>query len=279
MSKPSSNSNWLSAIEEVFMDNNIVYPQALATLPNWVCWRYEPDPKHNRDAKVPYSPTTGKKALANKPTTWGTLTEALAAVKQYNYSGVGFMFTVESGIVGIDIDKCLDNGKPNAIAADILSRATGTFIETSPSGNGLHIYYIGTLPSGGNRNSKTGVEMYSHSRYFTFTGQKFGNSIDDIGVDSSGIIKYIHSNYVSNKSTKSKNKSTNSTIILNDDVLIKKAFNSKDKASFTALWNGQWQGKYPSQSEADFALCCKLAFWTNRDKLQIDRLFRQSGTI
>jgi putative DNA primase/helicase len=34
---------------------------------------------------------------------------------------------------------------------------------------------------------------------------------------------------------------------------------------------------YPSQSEADEALCCELAFWTGRDTARIDFLFRQSG--
>ena len=34
---------------------------------------------------------------------------------------------------------------------------------------------------------------------------------------------------------------------------------------------------YPSQSEADLALCRLLAFYTNCDAGEIDRLFRQSG--
>ena len=42
------------------------------------------------------------------------------------------------------------------------------------------------------------------------------------------------------------------------------------------LWNGQWQEVFGSQSEADLALCCALAFWTGKDGVQIDRLFRQS---
>jgi primase-polymerase (primpol)-like protein len=43
---------------------------------------------------------------------------------------------------------------------------------------------------------------------------------------------------------------------------------------FAKLWSGDVSG-YPSQSEADLALCGILAFWT-RDRAQIDRLFRQS---
>src|SRR5215469_8559654 len=47
--------------------------------------------------------------------------------------------------------------------------------------------------------------------------------------------------------------------------------------TFTHVWEGDWEGKYPSQSEADLALCCHLAFWTRLDPSRIDVLFRQPG--
>ena len=49
------------------------FPQALAALSQWVCWRMEPDKKTGRTAKVPYNPHTGYKASASNPATWGTL--------------------------------------------------------------------------------------------------------------------------------------------------------------------------------------------------------------
>ena len=44
-------------------------------------------------------------------------------------------------------------------------------------------------------------------------------------------------------------------------------------------WNGDWEGSYPSHSEADLALCCKLAFWTGKDERRMDSLFRVSGLM
>ena len=35
------------------------FPAELAALPNWVCWRMEPDKKTGRATKVPYCPVTG----------------------------------------------------------------------------------------------------------------------------------------------------------------------------------------------------------------------------
>jgi P4 family phage/plasmid primase-like protien len=62
---------------------------------------------------------------------------------------------------------------------------------------------------------------------------------------------------------------------LSDDDIIKKASNAKNSDKFKALWEGSWAGLYPSQSEADAALCFILAFYT-KDGTQIDRLFRRS---
>ena len=253
------------------------YPSELASLRQWVCWRLEHDVKHNRDAKVPYSPVSGRKASASDAKSWGTLEEAMAAKERYLFSGVGFMFTVESGIVGIDIDSCLENGTPNDVAADILTHLPPTYIEISPSGTGLHIFLKGKVPAGGNRSSKTGVEMYAQSRYFTMTGITHEKSVDSIAGDN-GAVDYIHRKYVANqRKTKTQSSSNQTMVSLPDDDLLKLAQSSKDGEAFSSLWRGEWQGKYKSQSEADYALCGKLAFWSARNEQQVDRLFRKSG--
>lgn len=259
------------------MNQNPQFPQELAKLANWVCWRLEKDTKHSRDAKVPYCPATGKRASSNNPQTWGMLDAALQAASQYAYSGIGFMFAEESGITGIDIDHCLTNGRVNEVAAAILAKLPPTYIEISPSGSGLHIFIKGTLPPGGNKNSRSGVEMYSSGRYFTMTGQKYQGVVDFIGVDSGGILDFIHQKYVAPKQKSRKQSTYQMGAMLSDDDIIRLAQGSKDGENFSALWNGQWQEKYKSQSEADFALCRKLAFWSGRNENQIDRMFRKSA--
>ncbi|MCL2072223.1 MAG: hypothetical protein FWH07_08370, partial [Oscillospiraceae bacterium] len=64
-----------------------------------------------------------------------------------------------------------------------------------------------------------------------------------------------------------------------DDKILEMARKFKDGGAFDKLYSGDWQGAYKSQSEADFALCCKLAFWTGKVESQMDRLFRQSGLM
>jgi primase-polymerase (primpol)-like protein len=79
-----------------------VFPKEMLAIKNWISWRYEPDPGGGKDKKVPYSPTTGKKALVNNPATWASFDEAMQAKEKY-YNGIGFVFTEEAGIVAIDI--------------------------------------------------------------------------------------------------------------------------------------------------------------------------------
>ena len=83
-------------------------------------------------------------------------------------------FVLGAGIGCIDLDHCLIDGNLSEGAAGILSMLPATWVEVSPSGDGLHIW---------GRFSKSGrlvgtfmgqsVEIYSASRYITVTGQRF----------------------------------------------------------------------------------------------------------
>lgn len=64
---------------------------------------------------------------------------------------------------------------------------------------------------------------------------------------------------------------------LTDQAILAHAFRATNAPKFATLWQGDTDG-YPSQSEADLALCALLAFWT-QDTAQLDRLFRQSGLM
>jgi len=177
------------------MTNN--FPLSLTTLSQWLCWRYEKDPKSEKDRKVPYNPKTGKKASSTNPDHWASLDLAQEAYQRYSYNGLGFVFTREAGIVGVDVDHCIDpdTGALNEIVTEILAKVPPTYIEFSPSGTGLHIFLRGTMPEKGNKNEKTGVEMYAHSRFFTMTGKRYGDCPLKIAEDN-GALAWIHATYI-----------------------------------------------------------------------------------
>jgi len=142
----------------------------LTALRQWVLF--------NKD-KRPFNPATGLPASTTSPKTWGTFDEACrAGVKSGQFMGVGFVFTAGSGLVGIDLDKCVDgDGRALPWAQNIIDQIN-SYTEKSPSGKGFHIFIKGRLP--GPRNKKAGVEMYATERYFTVTGHHVEGTPDSI---------------------------------------------------------------------------------------------------
>ena len=68
--------------------------------------------------------------------------------------------------------------------------------------------------------------------------------------------------------------------LLDDAEVLDRMLRSAKGANIAQLWAGEWEELgFSSQSEADLALCNHLAFFTNRDAAQMDRLFRQSGLM
>lgn len=254
------------------------FPKELAALPQWICWRLEPDPKGDKPRKVPYDPKTGRKASSTTPATWATLPEAETARDRYMFTGLGFVFTEECSIVGVDIDHCrTEDGTLNDTARAILEKYP-SYTEISPSGTGLHIFYRGSMPGKGNKNSATGVEMYSTGRYFTMTGQRLEGTPEDIA-DGAAALPWIHEAFVAKKRKPRAAKAARKTVRLADEQVLEKARAASGGEEFADLWEGRWKDKYGSQSEADLALCCALAFWTGKDSEQMDRLFRQSALL
>jgi len=254
------------------------FPKELIEKKIWVCWRLEPNKDGGKDRKVPYNPATGKPAKSNDPTTWGLYAQAQDAFDHYGYTGVGFMFEQSSGYVGVDIDHCYDQEKNefNDVARAVMGKQP-TYMEFSPSGTGIHLLFKGTKPSGGCKNSACGIEMYDGGRYFTVTGRKIDGAPDEIAEDN-GTLAWIHETFVSKAKKQRTNKSrrTASGEPLTDEQVLEKAMTAGDNGAFADLFNGKWEGRYGSQSEADMALSLKLAFWTGKNAEQMDRLFRQS---
>lgn len=150
-------------------------PDGLAELDQWVLWRMET--VEGRETKVPYS-VDERRASTTDPCAWGTF-ELATATWQRNpqrYNGLGFVFARGGGIAGIDLDDCLDeDGVLKPWAQGIIERFSDTYMETSPSEQGVKIWARGALPANlpGVAVADGHIEMYDHSRYFTVTGRTF----------------------------------------------------------------------------------------------------------
>ncbi|MEQ1893435.1 MAG: hypothetical protein ABL998_12885 [Planctomycetota bacterium] len=150
-------------------------PEELKAIAQWVAWRY--DERTDRATgevkvtKVPINPRTGGNAQSNAQSTWSTFERAWARYEQDGLDGLGFMLTLESRIVGIDIDKCRvpATGVIEAEALEIV-RELNSYTEVSPSGCGIRIFVLGKLPATGRKKGR--VEMYDSARYMTVTGAR-----------------------------------------------------------------------------------------------------------
>ena len=254
----------------MMMINNI--PQKLKDLNQWVCFKLIYNEKLGKYDKIPYNAKTGGKAMSNNKSTWADFNTALAATTKYSFDGLGIMFA--NGLCGIDIDGCVDEqGNLSPLAQGIIS-IMNSYSELSPSGKGLHILFFGEiedLPDTYKKNPNNGVEIYSSGRFFTVTGNCINNK--DIE-ERKAEIKIVQEKFMSRAAQVIISPPSPSSP--DDKELIIKAKNAKNGAKFTALWNGNING-YPSNSEADLALCSILAFWTSGNPDAIDRLFRQSS--
>lgn len=235
-------------------------PEELKELAQWVCWV--------GSDKIPKSPKTGGNAKSNDPSTWGTFKQAVKACDTFGFDGLGFMFA--SGYFGVDLDHCIDK----VDFCDEFVETLQSYAEISKSGSGLHIICKGELPDGARR--KGGVEMYQNGRYFICTGNLYNEAYKEIK-DCTESIKILHSKYLPTSTPKAEPRLAVVPADMDDAEIIDKARNCKSGYLFNMLYQGNWQGVYSSQSEADLALCNQLAFWTQKNEAQMDRIFRSSG--
>lgn len=246
-------------------------PSSMQAVPRWVTWQYEY--RDGKRTKVLHSPGTGARASSTDPSTWTTYEEATRV--RDHYAGIGFV--LGDGWIGVDWDHVRNPATgewDTGVLDEILS--LGTYAEVSPSGTGAHAILLGdALP--GNRSRKgDGPEFYASGRFFTVTGDHVEGTPDDAQTPPPGALETLYRRYIPEGEEQTPAPApTLPGDNLSDDEIITRAERAKNGATFSRLFHGDWSG-YPSQSEADSALCFSLAFWT-QDPQQIDRIFRRSG--
>ena len=251
-------------------------PQVLRDRRAWVTWRAEG--QGGRMVKPPYDPRTGRMASCSDPATWTSFEKALTAVEDGTYEGIGFQ--LGPPFVGIDLDACRDpeTGVIDAVAIAIIDDLN-SYTEVSPSGTGAHILAIGLLPPG--RRRTKGVELYDRDRYFTITGQHVAGTPLTIEPRNPQL-KALHGRLFGPAAVESRavrpqaSQKPHASAPLTDEALLAKMRAANNGRWFERMWEGDWHGDYPSQSEADLAMCANLAFWTGKDPERMDSLFRQS---
>lgn len=252
---------------ELFIEN---IPSELKSVPQWVAW-CEKKRANGKKGKMPVNPMTGEYAKINNPNTWTNFNDAVKCYEENLLNGIGFVFSEHDDFIGIDLDECINQSAGNIGShAESVIKQFNSYTEISPSGKGVHIFVKGNLPAGGRK--KGNIEIYDDRRFFTVTGNKLNGFPNRIADRSDEIINFHNIIFTGTENTSTKKP----PLQKNDNNLIEKAKHANNGDKFNQLLSGDHQD-YRSPSEADLALCQMLSFWTNRDPIQMDRIFRQSG--
>lgn len=213
------------------------------------------------------------------------------------------------GVFFIDLDHCYVNGAWLPGVAEICSMFPGAFIETSSSGDGLHIIgrFTGELNHGcvRHRDAIYGfkIELYTKGRFCALTTTNARGDINTYHTDA--LLRFAAANFPAKAAKAGEDAEWTDGPCESwsgpddDDTLIKKMLGSKSlaavfgaKASFKDLWEADvlalaqaWPPNENNahaawdESSADLALANHLAFWTGADCERMHRLMWKSKLV
>jgi putative DNA primase/helicase len=289
-------------------------PEPLKAFPNWVGWHFTWEEWDvDRWAKVPINPMTFRDARPNDPSTWGTFDQTWERYERGKgrlIDGLGFMFSKEDQITGVDLDDCR-NPETGAIAPWALEivEKLDSYTEISPSGKGLHIIVVGVLPQG--LRKKDNVEMYDDVHYFTMTGVLLAPGARKAIESRQMELDLLHARFLgggpdtsirilsdlTSQQGKARPGSGGWEALLQqlmgaeltpeDHDIIRQFRLGLYGEMYRLLFLGDWggasrlreQGPYKSQSQADLALFTHLARTTGGSPTSMYAIFNESGLV
>lgn len=292
-------------MSKVFFEN---IPAEMKAAPQWVMWKLENRTNSKgeiKQTKVPYQ-INGKEAESDNPKTWTSFESACKTYTRYpdKFSGIGFVFTVENEIVGIDFDHVRENGIWDETAIKEIE-SFESYSEISQSGTGAHVYIKAKMSEdqldGRTTGRKTGKgqpprEVYIKGRFFVVTGDRIGDEIRvnesqkafDVLFNKWFSEKKANANtklellteVMSDEKYKGKPRSIKPNISpeLTDEEIVDLCMSAKNKEKFIKLYAKGDFSDYQSQSDAVQGLCNIIAFYTQKTD-QIDRIFRKSNLM
>lgn len=266
-------------------------PEVLIRVPQWVGWTYRFAGK--RWTKIPIDPATGGNASVTNPATWATFGRALARSDHPGMAGVGFVLTDTDPFVAIDLDHCRDPTTRvlTSFAARIVAEVD-SYTEVSPSGTGLRIFVVGTMPQAGRRraddDTKSGIEIYASARYLTATGHHLAGTPTTIEDRFQELLDLDHRFFAapdpaapqrrspSGWSGESSSPTTPSTVPKVSDAVVLQHARDRYGDRVDRLIAGDLSDYGGDHSGADLGFLTMLARFT-QDEGQLDRLVRHSG--
>lgn len=269
--KPPIKRKYLDYLEKI--NKNI--PTELKDMKCWCCYKTYYDAEKGKMKKFVLSPHTGRWAKADTKDTWTTYKIASEFAKDYSCTGLSIALD-GSGITCIDLDGAIKNGEYSLLAKEFIEKFDTTYIEQSVSGKGLHIFFKGNVLENStykNRviTDKGEIEVYDDKHFISMTGKSI-NGIKELSTIDENTRKELQILLGKRTQIKQVIRQTNNQ---SDSEVIRKIEASKKGKDFKELYyGGCLTGDH---SRDDFKLLNLLAFFTNCDAQQMERIFSTSA--
>lgn len=276
--------------------------EALGTLASqlpdarWGVWRLAPR-SDGKPAKEPcrYEGEELQLIKTTEPARWGSFAEACQWLEQAKGEAAGLGVLIggggySSGLVGVDIDDCLDDS--GELIEDLHGdlryaikemREAGIYCERSQSGRGLHMLWLGRKPDKvREKRNLDGIsrEMYDgkSTRYLAVTGDLWGGASAVLKemplsfADSVADSLTLFEDQLDDKSEIGKPRDFDA---LSDTEIIQK-IKQAGQGKGKRLWEGNKSDYGDDWSSADIGLCRLITKWSDNAE-QIGRIWGMSA--
>lgn len=242
-----------------------------------------------RREKVPYT-RYGRRANPTDERDGCTAAEAIATWEKApdRYDGIGVM--IIPPLVGIDLDHVISEERELSPLAEEVLGMVDTYAEVSPSGTGLHL--LGLAPDMVadpakylQKNSDAGVEVYFSKRYFTFTGDPL---VDSEVRDISDSVQEVMDTYMKRggiptegadvsapTAAQEPDTRTEEEVAMDAAAVMERMRRGADWQVVERLLAGE--DLTGDTSKDDLSLLNRLAFYSCRDALVMDYIYRTSA--
>lgn len=230
------------------------WPADWAARQRYLPWQARPR-RNGRTGKCPVG-RDGRPCDPLEPRGWRSWTDALACVARGEADGVGLVVTPALRLTVLDLDDCVTPAGLTPAAQAVIEEFAGSYVESSPSGRGLHVLVRGACPDGWRR--RPGLDVIT-TGFVTVTGRAWRGGVPVTRPDQQGRLADWHARHAPVSTAHLASGRAQSSRAPAGDWF-RRACQARNGARFQALWAGELAGS-PSASEADLRLTLMLLYW------------------
>lgn len=271
----------------------------------------------NKIVEVPYSPVTTYRADVSNRNDFASLDATIAEANKKGDNGVAVGLFDDLGV--IVINQCIDeNNKMSDMAAEIMDEMQ-TYTEYSSSGadltifftvsddfqfdtekyymdnhgNGVSVYVAGYvnkfIPVTGN-SLISGRDLEERDNKLAYILEKYmlkppQTALDTMSLNLPSVSTQIQTNYIppapmaNGREIRPYTSGPDASFKIENEELIDLAKGAKNGALFSDLMNGDLSNYNGTEGQAVMELCQMLAFWTEKNPVQMNQIFHTSGLM